>query len=294
MTQYNKVTICETKCKTKKSDITDISTYKKELKKFTIPSELVGEINQLVKPYFDIDTELPQNTQFDEQAVLVSATEKIKKVFKLPNSKDIYILKRDGRGKNGKYKYSYHIVVDNICITNFNIKKLLDDAKITDFDTGVYDKNRALHPIYTSRKVDKETDFIDVPEFKPYDVFKDYLKKVDIAKYCPSYITESFVNWDVNFAKIDKKKVNEKVLDILKYTDTETVKMAKLLINNCLSHSRANDYTQWIELGWVCRNIDNNLLDVWIEFSKKGDTYKEGECEKLWCSFKETNKKMVL
>ena len=71
-----------------------------------------------------------------------------------------------------------------------------------------------------------------------------------------------FVNWDVNFAKIDKKKVNEKVLDILKYTDTETVKMAKLLINNCLSHSRANDYTQWIELGWVCRNIDNNLLDV--------------------------------
>ena len=71
------------------------------------------------------------------------------------------------------------------------LKKLLDDAKITDFDTGVYDKNRALHPIYTSRKVDKETDFIDVPEFKPYDVFKDYLKKVDIAKYCPSYITES-------------------------------------------------------------------------------------------------------
>jgi len=68
--------------------------------------------------------------------------------------------------------------------------------------------------------------------------------------------------------------------------------MAKLLINNCLSHSRANDYTQWIELGWVCRNIDNNLLDVWIEFSKKGDTYKEGECEKLWCSFKETNKKI--
>jgi len=147
MTQYNKVTICETKCKTKKSDITDISTYKKELKKFTIPSELVGEINQLVKPYFDIDTELPQNTQFDEQAVLVSATEKIKKLFKLPNSKDIYILKRDSREKNGKYKYSYHIVVDNICITNFNIKKLLDDAKITDFDTGVYDKNRALHPI---------------------------------------------------------------------------------------------------------------------------------------------------
>jgi len=66
MTQYNKVTICQTKCKTNKSDITDISTYKKVLKKVTIPSELVGGVNQLVKPYFDIDTVLPKDTQFDE------------------------------------------------------------------------------------------------------------------------------------------------------------------------------------------------------------------------------------
>jgi len=292
MDQYNKIIICETKCKTNKSDITDISTYKKELKKFTIPTELVGGTNQLVKPYFDIDTELSKDTLFDEQAVLMNATEKIKKMFKLPNTKDIYILKRDKREKNDKYKYSYHIVVDNICITNFNIKKLIEDAKITDFDTGVYDKNRALHPIYTSRKVDKETDFIDVPEFKPYDVFKGYLKKVDIVKYCPSYIMESFVDWNVNFADVKKTKKDDKLLDILKYTDTETVKIVKLFINNCLSHTRANDYTEWIELGWVCRNIDNNLLDVWIEFSKKGDTYKEGECENLWASFKETNKKI--
>jgi P4 family phage/plasmid primase-like protien len=295
MSQYNKVIICETKCKTKKFEITDMSTYKTELNKLKIPTELVGAANQFVKPYFDIDTELPKDTVFDEQSVLTMATEKIKKMFKLSNTKDIYILKRDKREKNGKYKYSYHITVDNISIANFNIKKLLDDAKITDFDTGVYDKNRALHPIYTSRKVDKEDGFIDVPEFKPYDVFKGYLENVDITKYCPSYITETFDNWDVHFEKIDKKRVcknDEKLLEFLKYTDTETIKMAKSLINDCLSHSRANDYTQWIELGWVCRNIDNNLLDVWDEFSKKGDTYKEGECEKLWASFKETNKKI--
>ena len=232
MDQYNKVIMCETKRKTNKSDITDISTYKNELKKFTIPTELVGGVNQLVKPYFDIDTELPKDTQFDEQAVIVSATEKIKKMFKLPNAKDIYILKRDKREKNGKYKYSYHITVDNICITNFNIKKLLDDAKITDFDTGVYDKNRALHPIYTCRKVDKDNkeDFIDVPEFKPYDVFKGYIKKVDIVKYCPSYIMESFVDWNVNFADIKKIKRDDKLLDILIYSDTETRKIAKSFV----------------------------------------------------------------
>lgn len=294
MPQYNKVIICETKCKTKKSDITDISTYKNELNNFTIPSELVGGINQLVKPYFDIDTELPKDTQFDEQAVLMKATEKIKKLFKLSNAKDIYILKREKREKNGKYKYSFHITVDNICITNFNIKKLLDEAKITDFDTGVYDKNRALHPIYTSRKVDKEG-FIDVPEFKPYDVFKGYLTSVDIVKYCPSYISENFVDWNVNFTDVSDVKSNvqvNKILEFTKYSDPETCNLAKILITKCLSPNRANNYTEWIELGWVCRNIDNNLLDVWVEFSKKGDTYKEGECENLWASFKETNKKI--
>jgi len=119
------------------SNITDMSTCKKELNNFKIPTELVGGTNQLVKPYFDIDTELPKDTVFDEQSVLTMATEKIKKMFKLPNSKDIYIFERDSRGKNGKYKYSYHITVDNISITNFNIKILVDDNNITDFDIGV-------------------------------------------------------------------------------------------------------------------------------------------------------------
>jgi len=284
MDQYNKVIMCETKRKTNKSDITDISKYKKELKKFTIPTELVGGVNQLVKPFFDIDTELPKDTQFDEQAVLMSGTEKIKKMLKLPNAQDIFILKRDKREKNDKYKYSYQITVDNICITNFNIQKLLDDAKITDFDTGVYDKNRALHPIYTSSKVDKETDFIDVPEFKPYDVFKGYLKKVDITKYCPSYIAENFVNWDVNFAEVKTKKMSGNDNNImLKITKTinDDLKLIKSLMG-CLSKDRCENYKEWFEVGWCLFNIIFDLLNVWIESSKNGSSYKEGESENLW------------
>jgi P4 family phage/plasmid primase-like protien len=93
-------------------------------------------------------------------------------------------------------------------------------------------------------------------------------------------------------SKVVKVINNDKILNILKYTDTETVKISKLLINECLSHSRADNYTDWIELGWVCRNIDDSLLNVWVEFSKYGDSYREGECEKLWASFKESNKKI--
>jgi len=106
---------------------------------------------------------------------------------------------------------------------------------------------------------------------------------------------ESFVDWNVNFAEVSNIKSNvevNKILELTKYADPETCNLAKTLIDKCLLPNRADNYNEWIELGWVCRNIDNNLLDVWIEFSKKGDTYKEGECENLWASFKETNKKI--
>ena len=44
----------------------------------------------------------------------------------------------------------------------------------------------------------------------------------------------------------------------------------------------------WIEVGW-CFNIDNSLLDSWIEFSKKSTKYEDGECENLWSGMKKHN-----
>lgn len=58
----------------------------------------------------------------------------------------------------------------------------------------------------------------------------------------------------------------------------------------CLSYSRANNYNDWMHLGWALHNIDDSLLSTWIEFSKHGDTYKSGECEALW--YKMQNKVM--
>jgi hypothetical protein len=52
-----------------------------------------------------------------------------------------------------------------------------------------------------------------------------------------------------------------------------------------LNESRIENYSQWLEVGWVLHNIDPNsdeLLDIWIDFSKKSDKFKEGECEKIW------------
>lgn len=49
-----------------------------------------------------------------------------------------------------------------------------------------------------------------------------------------------------------------------------------------LSEERANNYNDWMRLGWCLRNIDHRLLNKWDEFSKKSPKYKPGECENLW------------
>jgi P4 family phage/plasmid primase-like protien len=55
-----------------------------------------------------------------------------------------------------------------------------------------------------------------------------------------------------------------------------------------LSPYRSAEYKPWIELGWCLHNlhnIDDALLELWIQFSKKSDQYAdeaEEKCRELW------------
>jgi len=61
---------------------------------------------------------------------------------------------------------------------------------------------------------------------------------------------------------------------------------AKLLVD-MLSIQRSKSYNSWIEVGFCLHNIDDSLLESWIDFSKKGSSkFKDGECEQLWSKFK--------
>lgn len=69
-------------------------------------------------------------------------------------------------------------------------------------------------------------------------------------------------------------------------SNDDDLEQAKLLVA-MLSGQRANDYLLWLKVGLCLRNIDYRLLEQWIEFSKKSNKYKEGECDKLWNTFTE-------
>jgi len=81
-----------------------------------------------------------------------------------------------------------------------------------------------------------------------------------------------------------------KTLNINKnYSGDDELILAKKLVLECLSYSRADNYEEWINLGWVLRNIDYRLLDTWIEFSKISTAYIEGECQTLWNKMRKDN-----
>jgi hypothetical protein len=53
-----------------------------------------------------------------------------------------------------------------------------------------------------------------------------------------------------------------------------------------LDFDRAENYKKWITVGAALHNTSSSLLQVWIEFSRQSDKFKEGACEKKWSQLK--------
>ena len=58
--------------------------------------------------------------------------------------------------------------------------------------------------------------------------------------------------------------------------------LARMLTLECVSSQRAERYDDWIKVGWCLRNIDIDLLETFVEFSRLSTKYIEGECQTLW------------
>lgn len=79
------------------------------------------------------------------------------------------------------------------------------------------------------------------------------------------------------------KKINSSIYDIKQINQLLEI----------LSERRYEEEPLWIEVGWCLHNIDNeniDLLNLWIEFSKKSKKFKNGECEKSWNKFNKDGK----
>ena len=143
------------------------------------------------------------------------------------------------------------------------------------------------------------------PNIKKYEltyIFDGELNEISIEDY--ANIDESFENKSKFFSirnhmEIDSLIVRDDVKSDLKRIDNKNFKKKSKFIHyydinqvkefvEILGDCRANNYEKWIQLGICLHQIDPNneqLLEIWDNFSKKSNKYKSGECDKYWNKF---------
>ena len=275
---YNKVFLA---CLYNQNDIIEITdanetNYRDTIANLSVPAEsLVG---RQIKPCFDADPkdgELLGDTMEEDQLARKRA---ILDYFPEANITldDIYVIKREYQTDDGKTKYSSHYTVDKIRMSRVNILTMLQkNNNPANFDLNVYKCGKFLTSVYTNKKV-RDNKKITLPPFMP-------VENAHITKYLVSYIEEDFADWDLNFPPPKKEDVKTETSGLL--TDIsktyEDADLVKALVGT-LSAKRADDYGDWLNVGFCLYCISPECLDLWEEFSKKSSKYEEGVCDKQW------------
>lgn len=101
-----------------------------------------------------------------------------------------------------------------------------------------------------------------------------------IYDYPPIDLPQDLFEYIVKFH--EKKHKKAKVANVLtpasQSVDIDEVRS----LSRMLRPTRAEDYREWMNVGWCLHNIDATLLDEWIQFSSQSSKFEEGVCEDMW------------
>ena len=239
-----------------------------------------------VKPYFDLDLDNEKHPEEfnkfknEKDKLLTTATDFICKHMSckykdLAISESIY-----------DKKISYHIVVYKKQILYEDLRKFKeiykDEFKKIFLDLSPYGSTQKFRMVKTS-KVGKNSPLIPIT------------KEKHLAYHFITNINEDMNVITLNFP--EEKIVKAQKEKVLKETTNNTIDTLdpniKTLVN-MLSVKRADEYHDWITLGFCLFSLVNNdkdsieLLKIWDEFSKKTTkkNYITGECTKRWKAMK--------
>jgi P4 family phage/plasmid primase-like protien len=135
-----------------------------------------------------------------------------------------------------------------------------------------------------------EINFIQLFSMRKKDGESNVTIKEDYDKEINEYVKHILPSIDQKLKSKMQNNIFGKSLNVNKnYVSDDELGFVKRLVGECLSYSRADNYIDWINLGWVLRNIDYRLIDTWIDFSKISSVYMEGECQSLWNKMRKDN-----
>jgi P4 family phage/plasmid primase-like protien len=135
--------------------------------------------------------------------------------------------------------------------------------------TQIY--NRELEPQDISEY--RQDDLIEVCSIRKFDEYK-------LTQYKEGYSTDEIIR---RYEESQKPKPVEGTGSVGRTMSVtlDDLRRVKNLVG-LLNPVRADDYQEWLHIGFCLYNIDTSLLNIWIDFSRQSEKFKEGACEKLW------------
>ena len=230
----------------------------------------------------------------------------------------VSIFEKDGINfKDNNVRDGFHGFFQEICtsikvrhlIRNYVVKKAEESSTFEGFCKSVpeiFDKaiiSTAPWLMYGCKKVNgkayKLTKVLDI-DFKDYgpdsfgdNTFKTKIFSIQQKTWCvenslpyTSDYTEDKINKEYDNLGFNKNKVVFEQAEDLTESKKNDIEKAKILIS-MLKDARAENYHDWIRVGWTLHNIDRSLLSEWIEFSQRSEKFKEGECDDMWLTMRD-------
>lgn len=81
---------------------------------------------------------------------------------------------------------------------------------------------------------------------------------------------------------------NNQVINRYEHVEAQELELIRGLVR-CLNKKRAEDYGTWIQVGLCLKNISEDLLESWDEFSCQCPSYSADECTKKWESIRDNH-----
>jgi len=226
-----------------------------------------------------------------------------------------FVFQRDAPYKDRGYTKDgihlmYPFVVCNTDIQHFmrkeiliSIEKTIQDLNCKNSKDDVVDKsiissnNWIMYgcskpntkPYELTYIIDAKGKECNTSKYKP----KDLIKLLSIRDHCEddsiSLKPEHLEKFTVEIEKMQNRKKaaqqggqKDKKGHIKKDSVEVNIQDVKKLVK-LLSTDRAENYRNWMEVGWCLKNMNHeSLLEEWLDFSSKSSKYDREECINLW------------
>lgn len=136
-------------------------------------------------------------------------------------------------------------------------------------------------------------------QITPEKLFEDEMigRKSSVKYYLPRFMSVRGFSASTNLKEkmqrkkesLTRKQRRRRKAIVKKRSMIEVMADLKMLqegeIMEMLSLDRADDYNQWMDVGWTLFNIGNgcdDALQMWIRFSLRSGNFVDGKCEEEW------------